>query len=87
MRYTVQHLSEEDFKRSTGDQCLTFDIMRQMIEQKLGIFGRPQQLSRADQFLLTLMYWREDRAKLHFALPAASANRRSTGRLKRLKTP
>jgi hypothetical protein len=66
MRYeTVQHLSEEDFKRSTGVKRLTFDIMRQVIEQELGNFGRPPKLSRADQLLLTLMYWREYRTEFH----------------------
>jgi hypothetical protein len=55
MRYeTVHSLSEEDFKRSTGVQRSTFDTMRQIIEQKLGNFGRPPKLSRADQLLLTL---------------------------------
>ncbi len=69
MRYeTVQCLSEEDFKRSTGVQRSTFDIMRQVIEQELGNFGRPPKLSWADQLLLTLMYWREYRTEFHIAL-------------------
>jgi hypothetical protein len=69
MRYeTVQNLSEEDFKRSTGVKRLTFDIMRQVIEQELGNFGRPPKLSRADQLLLTLMYWREYRTEFHISL-------------------
>jgi hypothetical protein len=54
MRYkTVHSLSEEDLKRSTGVQRSTFNTMRQIIEQKLGNFGRPPKL---DQLLLTLMY-------------------------------
>jgi hypothetical protein len=69
MRYeTVQNLSEEDFKRSTGVKRLTFDIMRQVIEQELGNFGRPPKLSRADQLLLTLMCWREYRTEFHISL-------------------
>ena len=69
MRYeTVQNLSEEDFKRSTGVKRSTFDIMRQVIEQELGHFGRPPKLSRADQLLLTLMYWREYRTEFHIGL-------------------
>jgi len=69
MRYeTVHSLSEEDFKRSTGVQRSTFDTMRQIIEQKLGNFGRPPKLSRADQLLLTLMYWREYRTEFHIGL-------------------
>ena len=42
--------------------------MRQVIEQELGNFGRPPKLSRADQLLLTLMYWREYRTEFHIAL-------------------
>ncbi len=69
MRYeTVQHLSEEDFKRSTGIKRSTFDIMRHVIEQELGHFGRPPKLSRADQLLLTLMYWLEYRTEFHIGL-------------------
>jgi hypothetical protein len=60
MRYeTVQHLSDEDFKRSTGVKRSTFIKMFQVVEQELREFGRPPKLSRADQLLLTLMYWRE----------------------------
>lgn len=69
MRYeTAQCLSEEDFKRSTGVQRSTFEMMRQVLEQELGNFGRPPKLSRADQLLLTLMYWREYRTEFHIAL-------------------
>jgi DNA-directed RNA polymerase specialized sigma subunit len=69
MRYeTVQHLCEEDFKRSTGVKRSSFDIMRQIVEQELGNFGRPPKLSRADQLLLTLMYWREYRTEFHISL-------------------
>jgi hypothetical protein len=69
MRYeTVHSLSEEDFKRSTGVQRSTFNTMRQVIEQELGNFGRPPKLSRADQLLLTLMYWREYRTEFHISL-------------------
>jgi hypothetical protein len=66
MRYkTVHSLSEEDLKRSTGVQRSTFNTMRQIIEQKLGNFGRPPKL---DQLLLTLMYWREYRTEFHLGL-------------------
>lgn len=69
MRYEIaQHLSEEDFKRSTGVKRSTFDMMRQVVEQELGNFGRPPKLSRADQLLLTLMYWREYRTEFHIGL-------------------
>jgi hypothetical protein len=54
MRYeTVHNLSEEDFKWSTGVRPSTQ-------------CGRL--LSRADQLLLTLMYWREYRTEFHLGL-------------------
>jgi hypothetical protein len=69
MRYeTVQHLSDEDFKRSTGVNRSTFIKMLQVVEQELREFGRPPKLSRADQLLLTLMYWREYRTEFHIGL-------------------
>jgi hypothetical protein len=69
MRYeTVQHLSYEDFKRSTGVNRSTFIKMLHVVEQELREFGRPPKLSRADQLLLTLMYWREYRTEFHIGL-------------------
>jgi hypothetical protein len=69
MRYeTVQHLSDEDFKRSTGVNRSTFIKMLQVVEQEVREFGRPPKLSRADQLLLTLMYWREYRTEFHIGL-------------------
>lgn len=53
MRYeTVQHLSDEDFKRSTGGNRSTFIKMLQVVEQELREFGRPPKLSRADTDVL-----------------------------------
>ena len=69
MRYeTVQALSDEDFKRSTGVQRSTFEKMLEVVETGLRNFGRPTKLSRADQLLLTLMYWREYRTEFHIGL-------------------
>ena len=69
MRYeTVQHLSAEDFKRSTGVQRRTFDRMLAVVEHGLRDFGRPPKLGRADQLLLTLMYWRDYRTEFHIGL-------------------
>jgi len=69
MRYeTVQPLSAQDFKRSTGVQRRTFEQMLAVIEKGLRDFGRPSKLSRADQLLLTLMYWREYRTEFHIGL-------------------
>ena len=69
MRYeTVQMLKEEEFKRSTGVQRKTFEQMLQVIETGMRDFGRPTKLSRADQLLMTLMYWREYRTEFHIGL-------------------
>jgi hypothetical protein len=61
-------LSDEDFKRSTGVQRHTFAQMLNVVEHSLRDFGRPPRLSRADQLLLTLMYWREYRTEFHIGL-------------------
>jgi DNA-directed RNA polymerase specialized sigma subunit len=69
MRYeTVQCLSDEDFRRSTGVQRSTFDTMLKTVKEILRDFGRPPKLSRTDQLLLTLMYWREYRTEFHIGL-------------------
>jgi hypothetical protein len=38
-----------------------------VVEKGLRKFGRPPKLSRADQLLMTLMYWREYRTEFHIA--------------------
>ena len=68
MRYeTIKHLKETDFKRLTGVQRETFEKMLKVIEKGRRDFGRPPKLSRADQLLMTLMYWREYRTEFHIA--------------------
>ena len=68
MRYeTIQNLKGTDFKRLTGVQRETFAEMLNVVENGLGTFGRPPKLSRADQLLMTLMYWREYRTEFHIA--------------------
>ena len=68
MRYkTIEHLKGTDFKRLTGVQRETFDLMLEVVEQGMRDFGRPTKLSRADQLLMTLMYWREYRTEFHIA--------------------
>jgi hypothetical protein len=64
---TLKHLKDSDFKRLTGVQRETFDQMLAAVEQGLRGFGRPPKLSRADQLLMTLMYWREYRTEFHIA--------------------
>ena len=69
MRYeTIQALKDEDFKRSTGVQRSTFEKMLKVVEAGLRDFGRPPKLGRADQLLMTLMYWREYRTEFHIGL-------------------
>ena len=68
MRYeTIKQLKDTEFKRLTGVQRETFEEMLKVVEKGLGTFGRPPKLSRADQLLLTLMYWREYRTEFHIA--------------------
>jgi hypothetical protein len=64
---TIKQLKDSDFKRLTGVQRETFDLMLKVIEKGLRDFGRPTKLSRADQLLMTLMYWREYRTEFHIA--------------------
>ena len=68
MRYeTIKQLKDTEFKRLTGVQRETFAEMLKVVENGLRDFGRPPKLSRADQLLLTLMYWREYRTEFHIA--------------------
>ena len=68
MRYeTIEHLKDTDFKRLTGVQRETFNQMLKVVEKGLREFDRPTKLSRADQLLMTLMYWREYRTEFHIA--------------------
>ena len=64
---TIEQLKDSDFKRLTGVQRKTFEEMLAVIEKGLRDFGRPPKLSRADQLLMTLMYWREYRTEFHIA--------------------
>jgi hypothetical protein len=63
---TIEHLKDTNFKRLTGVQRTTFDLMLEVVQQGMRNFGRPT-LSRADQLLMTLMYWREYRTEFHIA--------------------
>jgi len=68
MRYeTVKQLKDADFKRLTGVQRETFEFMLSVVEDGISNFGRPPKLGRADQLLMTLMYWREYRTEFHIA--------------------
>ena len=68
MRYEdIKDWKDSDFKRLTGVKHETFKKMLSVLEQELPDFGRPPKLSRADQLLMTLMYWREYRTQFHIA--------------------
>jgi len=68
MRYEeIKNRKDADFKRLTGVSHATFRKMLAVVEAGLPSFGRPPKLSRADQLLMTLMYWREYRAQFHIA--------------------
>jgi hypothetical protein len=69
MRYeTIQNLKAEEFKRCTGVSREMFEKMLNVVRQGLRDFGRTPKLSRADQLLMTLMYWREYRTEFHIGL-------------------
>ena len=68
MRYEeIKDRRDKNFKRLTGVEHQTFKQMVKVLESELPSFGRPPKLSRADQLLLTLMYWREYRTQFHIA--------------------
>jgi hypothetical protein len=55
------------FRRLTGVSPETFCEMLAAIEGAWRDFGRPPKLSRADQLMLALSYWREYRTFAHAA--------------------
>jgi len=68
MRYKeIKGRRDADFKRLTGVQHKTFKKMVVILEREMPNFGRPPKLGRADQLLMTLMYWREYRTQFHIA--------------------
>ena len=68
MRYEeIKNRSDKDFKRLTGVEHETFQKMVSVLEYEMSSFGRPPKMSRADQLLMTLMYWREYRTQFHIA--------------------
>jgi hypothetical protein len=68
MRYEdIKNRNDKDFKRLTGVEHQTFKHMVAVLESEMPSFGRPPKLKRADQLLMTLMYWREYRTQFHIA--------------------
>jgi hypothetical protein len=69
MRYeTIKQLKDEDFKRLTGVSRAVFEKMLAVVQREMRDFGRPPKLERADQLLMTLMYWREYRTEFHIGI-------------------
>ena len=68
MRYEdIKDWKDTDFKRLTGVKHKTFKKMLVVLVRELPGFGRPPKMSRADQLLMSLMYWREYRTQFHIA--------------------
>ncbi len=68
MRYEeIKSYENTKFRRLTGIKKETFVKMLDVLETGIREFGRPPKLSRADQLLMTLMYWREYRTQFHIA--------------------
>ncbi len=63
----IKDYEPEKFKRLTGVKKESFEKMLDVLQRELREFGRPPKLSRADQLLMTLMYWREYRTQFHIA--------------------
>ena len=69
MRYeTVKTLKDGDFKLSTGVSREMFEKMLVVLQKEMRDFGRQAKLGRADQLLMTLMYWREYRTEFHIGI-------------------
>lgn len=66
MHYSdLEYLKPERFKRLTGVSPETFSEMLSTLKDSWRDFGRPCKLSREDQLLVALMYWREYRSLAH----------------------
>lgn len=65
----IKNLRPAPFKRLTGVRPDTFQEMLDTLQQSTNWrdFGCPSKLARADQLLLTLMYWREYRPQYPIA--------------------
>lgn len=67
---TAQTLSPSNFKRYTGIQKETFNLMLQAWDEYYvghSNAGRPPKLTPPDQLLIALQYWREYRTYYHIA--------------------
>ena len=66
MRYeNIKNQTAKNFKRLTGVPRPIFNQMVTVLKQEMSHLGRRPKLSREDQLLMTLMYWREYRTQFH----------------------
>ncbi|HRQ33046.1 MAG TPA: hypothetical protein PLM89_08075 [Anaerolineales bacterium] len=56
---TIEFLNESDFKRLASVQRATFNQTLAVVTKGLRDFEEPLKLSRADQLLMTLIYWQK----------------------------
>ena len=69
MRFeAIQTLKNVEFKRYTGVSRRMFEKMLKVVREDIRDFGRTLELTRMDQLLMTLMYWREYRTEFHIGL-------------------
>ena len=66
---SIKNLSNEEFRRLTGVQKPTFELMKKILEvaeqKRKALGGKPNKLSISDRLLMALEYLREYRTYFH----------------------
>ncbi len=83
---TLQDSKPDRFKRLTGVSPDTFALMLAVWQQAQSGRGRKTKLSRADQLLMALMYWREYRTQAHIAATYAVSEANVSRTVRQLET-
>ena len=69
MKYIDIHkLTDAQFKRLTGISWSTYKLMVKILNAHSASTGRPPTLTKKDQLLLCLSYWREYRTLFHIGM-------------------
>lgn len=69
MKYNnIKKLPDKQFRRLTGVQRATFNLMIEQLQSHHSTKGRPFKLAYEEQLLLCLEYWREYRTLFHIAI-------------------
>ena len=69
MKYIDIHkLTDAQFKRLTGVSWSTYKLMVEILNAHSASTGRPPTLTKEDQLLLCLSYWREYRTLFHVGM-------------------